>query len=135
MKKYITILAVAFYAMFATAQTNQYFWYNGNLMMGNPIAQIDSVTFGEGEPTDTLHILLPPSKWLLEVRFLYSHIGHGVDGERSAGGSGIISICVTLFAPWRIAVPRQSLPVSPPPIMRTFLSFAEISRELFSRSK
>ncbi len=59
MKKYITIFVVALFAMFTTAQTNQYFWYNGNLMMGNPIAQIDSVTFGEGEPTDTLHILLP----------------------------------------------------------------------------
>ena len=46
-------------ALCANAQTNQYFWYNGNLMMGNPIAQIDSVTFGEGEPADTLHILLP----------------------------------------------------------------------------
>ena len=59
MKKYFLTLAVVFYSMFATAQTNQYFWHNGNLMMGNPIAQIDSVTFGEGEPADTLHILLP----------------------------------------------------------------------------
>ncbi len=59
MKKFFLTLAVAAMTLFATAQTNQYFWYQGNLMMGNPIAQIDSVTFGEGEPSDTLHILLP----------------------------------------------------------------------------
>ena len=59
MKKFFLSLAVFVMALYANAQTNQYFWYNGNLMMGNPIAQIDSVTFGEGEPADTLHILLP----------------------------------------------------------------------------
>ena len=59
MKKIFVTLAVFIMAIYAYAQTNQYFWYGGNLMMGNPIAQIDSVTFGEGEPTDTLHILLP----------------------------------------------------------------------------
>ncbi len=59
MKKFFLVLAVAALTLFATAQTNQYFWYQGNLMMGNPIAQIDSITFGENEPTDTLHILLP----------------------------------------------------------------------------
>ena len=59
MKKFFLSLAVLVMALCANAQTNQYFWYNGNLMMGNPIAQIDSVTFGEGEPADTLHIMLP----------------------------------------------------------------------------
>ena len=59
MKKFFLSLAVFVMALCANAQTNQYFWYQGNLMMGNPIAQIDSVTFGEGEPADTLHILLP----------------------------------------------------------------------------
>ena len=59
MKRLFLSLAVFVMALCANAQTNQYFWYNGNLMMGNPIAQIDSVTFGEGEPADTLHILLP----------------------------------------------------------------------------
>ncbi len=59
MKKFFLSLAVFVMALCANAQTNQYFWYNGNLMMGNPIAQIDSVTFGEGEPADTLHIMLP----------------------------------------------------------------------------
>ena len=59
MKKIFLIFAVFVMAICANAQTNQYFWYQGNLMMGNPIAQIDSVTFGEGETVDTLHIMLP----------------------------------------------------------------------------
>ena len=59
MKKIFLTLAVFVMALCANAQKNQYFWYQGNLMMGNPIAQIDSVTFGEGEPADTLHIMLP----------------------------------------------------------------------------
>lgn len=59
MKKLFLIFAVFVMAICAKAQTNQYFWYNGNLLMGNTIAQIDSVTFGNGESTDTLHILLP----------------------------------------------------------------------------
>ena len=59
MKKVLLAIAVFVMAICANAQKNQYFWYQGNLMMGNPIAQIDSVTFGEGEPTDTLHIMLP----------------------------------------------------------------------------
>lgn len=72
----------------------------------------------------TPHMRVPPSRCELEVRFLYSHMGHGVDGCLPSGGSGIISICTTLFAPWRIAVPTQSLPVSPPPMTRTFFPFA-----------
>lgn len=59
MKRLFLSLAVFVMALCTNAQTNQYFWYQGNLMMGNPIAQIDSVTFGEDEPADTLHILLP----------------------------------------------------------------------------
>ena len=59
MRKLFLSIAVFVMALCANAQTNQYFWYQGSLMMGNPIAQIDSVTFGENEPADTLHILLP----------------------------------------------------------------------------
>lgn len=58
MKKFFLSLAVFVMALCANAQTNQYFWYNGNLMMGNPIAQIDSVTFGN-EDTDSIMIYLP----------------------------------------------------------------------------
>jgi hypothetical protein len=59
MRKIFLTLAVFVMAICANAQKNQYFWYQGNLMLGTQIAQIDSVTFGEGEPTDTLHIMLP----------------------------------------------------------------------------
>ena len=52
------------------------------------------------------------------------HSGHGFPGARDAGGFGMISICVTLFAPCRLAVPTQSLPVSPPPMTSTSLPAA-----------
>lgn len=59
MKKIFLTLAIFVMAICASAQKNQYFWYQGNLMLGSPIAQIDSVTFGEGEQVDTLHIMRP----------------------------------------------------------------------------
>ncbi len=58
MKKFFLTLAVMVMAICASAQKNQYFWYQGHLMMGNPIAQIDSVTFGE-EDTDSILVYLP----------------------------------------------------------------------------
>ena len=58
MKKFFLTLAVLVMAICASAQKNQYFWYQGNLMLGNPIAQIDSVTFGE-EDTDSILVYLP----------------------------------------------------------------------------
>ena len=59
MRKLFLSLAVFVMALCANAQTNQYFWYQGNLMLGTQIAQIDSVTFGDSESVDTLHLLLP----------------------------------------------------------------------------
>ena len=61
MKKIFLTLAVFVMAICATAQTNQYFWYHGNLMYGTSVSQIDSITFGEGAEVDTLHLLLPRS--------------------------------------------------------------------------
>jgi len=58
MKKVFLTFAVLVMAICATAQKNQYFWYQGNLMLGNPIAQIDSVTFG-AEDTDSILVYLP----------------------------------------------------------------------------
>lgn len=58
MKKFLLTLAVLAMAICASAQKNQYFWYQGNLILGNPIAQIDSVTFGT-EDTDSILIYLP----------------------------------------------------------------------------
>ena len=55
MKKFFLTLAVLVMALCASAQKNQYFWYQGNLMLGNPIAQIDSVTFGN-EDTDSISL-------------------------------------------------------------------------------
>lgn len=65
MKKYFLTLAVAFYSMFATAQTNQYFWHNGNLMFGSPISQTDSITFGEMGKVDSVLLLLPQTKTIV----------------------------------------------------------------------
>ena len=45
----------------------------------------------------------------------------------SSGAFGIISSCVIDLHPCLIHVPTQSLPVSPPPITITFLSFADIN--------
>ena len=45
------------------------------------------------------------------------------------GGIAMISICVRLLQPWRIEVPTQSVPVSPPPNTTTSLPFAEMGVE------
>ena len=58
MRKFFLTLAVLVMAIYANAQKNQYFWYQGNLILGNPIAQIDSITFGE-EDTDSIMLYLP----------------------------------------------------------------------------
>ena len=47
-----------------------------------------------------------------------------------SGGCGMISKLVTDTAPWRIEVPMQSEPVSPPPITTTFLPVARIGSTL-----
>ena len=47
---------------------------------------------------------------------------------RCSGGRGMISSWVTDAAPCRCAVPRQSAPVSPPPMMTTCLPSAVIGR-------
>ena len=45
---------------------------------------------------------------------------------RFSGGVGMISSWVTEAAPWRCEVPRQSAPVSPPPMITTCLPSAVI---------
>ena len=55
-----------------------------------------------------------------------AHCGQGFSGLRSFGGRAKSSNCRTTFAPWRLAVPTQSEPVSPPPKTTTFLSSALI---------
>ena len=51
-----------------------------------------------------------------------------------SGGRWRISIWVTEAAPWRLEVPMQSEPVSPPPMTTTCLSPARIGRTLPSGS-
>jgi hypothetical protein len=69
---------------------------------------------------------LAPSSCEDEVR---RRVGqYGQTGLRStSGGMGKSSNCVTDFAPWRFEVPTQSEPVSPPPMMTTFLPLAQRS--------
>ena len=59
MKKIFTIIALVAISMFAIAQTNQLVWSNGRLIYGTSIETIDSLTYGEMEEVDTLHLLLP----------------------------------------------------------------------------
>ena len=58
---------------------------------------------------------------------IIGYVGHGlVSGPRASGGVGMISSWVTEAAPCRCAVPRQSAPVSPPPMITTCLPWALI---------
>src|SRR5438552_359481 len=52
---------------------------------------------------------------------MFDHVGHGLVGARESGGRGRISNWWIDAAPWRCAVPRQSAPVSPPPMITTRL--------------
>ena len=54
-------------------------------------------------------------------------MGQGVWTVRPSGGLGMISIWVTERAPWRIEVPTQSEPVSPPPMTTTSLPVARMA--------
>ncbi len=67
-----------------------------------------------------------PSSWLDEVRSFSGHSGQVSGLFSCSGGFGMISKLVTDSAPWRIEVPMQSEPVSPPPITTTCLPAARI---------
>ena len=67
-----------------------------------------------------------PSSWLEEVRSFTGQFGQFSILSSILGGVGMISSCVTLSAPWRIEVPMQSEPVSPPPMTTTCLPAARI---------
>ena len=68
-----------------------------------------------------------PSSWELEVLSRVGHSGQTTSRLSRSGGLGMISICVIDLAPWRLAVPMQSEPVSPPPMTTTCLPLALIS--------
>ena len=67
-----------------------------------------------------------PSSWLDEVRSFSGQTGQVSSLFSCSGGCGMISKLVTDSAPWRIEVPMQSEPVSPPPITTTCLPVARI---------
>ena len=62
-----------------------------------------------------------PSSWADDTRKMNGHVGHGLASGRTSGGRARISNWWTERAPWRHAVPRQSAPVSPPPMITTCL--------------
>ena len=65
-----------------------------------------------------------PSSCEVEVRSFSGQSGQVSALFSFTGGCGMISSCVTEAAPWRIEVPMQSDPVSPPPITTTCLPAA-----------
>ena len=68
----------------------------------------------------------PPSSCADETRKICGHSGQGLPASREAGGRGSSSNWCTDCAPCRSAVPRQSAPVSPPPMITTRLPAAEM---------
>lgn len=90
MKKTILTLAVFVMAICASAQKNQYFWYQGNLMLGNPIAQIDSVTFGT-EDTDSILVYLPRTIIKTVHDTVYITIHDTVCPQEDISGNGVLT--------------------------------------------
>lgn len=73
MKRILTIIALVAISMFAMAQTNQLVWSNGRLIYGTSIETIDSLTYGEMEDIDTLHLLLPRTLIKVVYDTVYVH--------------------------------------------------------------
>ena len=67
-----------------------------------------------------------PSSCDDDVRSLIGQFGHTSGLFSDSGGCGSSSNCVIDAAPWRLDVPTQSEPVSPPPMMTTCLPVAMI---------
>ena len=65
MKKVIFLIVLIATGFSIKAQNNMFFWCNGNLMFGNLLSQSDSITFGDGNEMDTLHLLLPRSSSII----------------------------------------------------------------------
>jgi hypothetical protein len=67
-----------------------------------------------------------PSSCEDDVRSLSGQYGHVSGLFSCSGGCGMSSKFTTDSAPWRMEVPMQSLPVSPPPITTTCFPAAKI---------
>ena len=74
----------------------------------------------------TLHSRPQPSSCDDEVRSFSGQPGQVAGLSSASGGRGINSNCSTCRAPWRLLVPTQSEPVSPPPMTTTFFPPAKI---------
>ncbi len=73
MKRILTIITLVAISMFTMAQTNQLVWSNGRLIYGTSIESIDSLTYGEMEDIDTLHLLLPRTLVKVVYDTVYVH--------------------------------------------------------------
>ena len=73
MKRILTIITLVAISMFTMAQTNQLVWSNGRLIYGTSIESIDSLTYGEMEDIDTLHLLLPRALVKVVYDTVYVH--------------------------------------------------------------
>ena len=94
-KLFITLLLAAM-CVFASAQTNQMFWFNGQLMFGAAIAQTDSVVFrDDASALDTLHLLLPRTATIVRHDTVYVHVHDTIHvnncGNTDAEGPGVLS--------------------------------------------
>ena len=93
MKKIFLTLAVLVMALCANAQTNQMFWFNGQLMFGAAVAQTDSLVFSDdASALDTLHLLLPRTATIVRRDTIYVHDTVYVNncGNTDAKGDGVL---------------------------------------------
>lgn len=93
MKKIFLTLAVLVIALCANAQTNQMFWFNGQLMFGAAVAQTDSLVFSDdASALDTLHLLLPRTATIVRRDTIYVHDTVYVNncGNTDAEGDGVL---------------------------------------------
>lgn len=66
-------MAMVLSSLFAMSQMNQITWLNGRAVLGQPIAQIDSVKYGAMDGADTLHLLLPRTIIVHDTTLVYVH--------------------------------------------------------------
>lgn len=87
MKRILTLIALVTISMFAMAQTNQLVWSNGRLIYGTSIESIDSLTYGEMEDIDTLHLLLPRTFVKVVYDTVYVHDTVYIESPETPGVS------------------------------------------------
>jgi hypothetical protein len=71
MKRNFILIVLVEMCMLAKAQINQLVWDDSRLMYATPIEAIDSLTYGEIEEHDTLHLLLPQTFTIVKQDTVY----------------------------------------------------------------